>query len=131
MGLQDLNLSKGYAFFVKNNFHTRFHQHYGIKLIFCPERFFEIEIKRQCYRLKAVITPSNLFHRFRCFKTCKILYVNPLSSLGGYIVQRYHLASLPIEKLSEISFLSESCSAHLFKEQISVSIKQYIYYGIK
>ncbi len=177
MGLQNLNLSKGYAFFLKSNFHTKFHQHYGIELIFCPNGFFEIETEKRYYRLKAVIIPSNLLHRFRCFKTCKILYVSPLSYLERYIAEKYDLtfslgvvedppeihcfftedslmlftkngsdvilderidlcrneihnnlttSSLLIEKLGEISCLSESRLAHLFKKEIGISIRQYI-----
>lgn len=179
MGVQELNIQKGYGFYSNQNYSTNFHAHYAIEIIYCPTGYFEIQTQNNQYRIQAVIIPSNLPHRFICFEACNLLFADPVSAIGDYIIRKYRIfsrkdvfpnppdihcffeknklesfypaqaneitildhrlekclteihkkitySSLSVEKLSKIACLSESRLAHLFKEQMGVSIRQYV-----
>lgn len=177
MGIQRVDLQRGFAVFTKRSYRTEMHRHYGIEIIFCKKSTFAIGTERGTYfGLKSAIIPSNLPHNISCGKTsCQLLFIDPLSALGQYFAIRYRLKNckkvlvnlpeiscfsqdfnilekeyprkivderidaclqeihqklsfsrLSVKHLSQVSYLSESRLSHLFKEQIGISIRQYI-----
>lgn len=182
MAVQKLNIQQGYALFAKKEYHTQWHRHYGIELVWCKEGSFTIQTKKHIHKhIQAAVIPSNLPHKFSCgHAVCKILFLDPHSLLGKFVSDRYQLdagkkivvhpqniqllfdnntsticddlvknkppikidcrvryclreieqnlttSSLSVKQLSQVAYLSESRLAHLFKEEMGVSIRQYI-----
>ena len=148
MPIELFNIEKGYSVFSHGYYETEKHTHYAIEIVFCTEGSFDISTNLSDYtNIKSVIIPSNIPHRFSCLHaTCNLLFLDPLSDIGIYFLQQYHLASqidfristciqtisansddkLTLAQLSRTSFLSESRLAHLFKKQLGISVHQCI-----
>jgi AraC-like DNA-binding protein len=181
--IKQLDIQQGYALLAKKSHQTEAHRHYGIELVLCERAGFDLFTEKGNYiALNAAIIPSNLPHRFQCGdSTCQLLFLDPLSPIGQYILNRYQLypgqdilvnppdiehlfsdfkslssmnsetgmkrfrkidpriqnclqqirsnpncAELSIKQLGEVSFLSEGRLSHLFKQQLGVSIRQFI-----
>ncbi|UCS95542.1 AraC family transcriptional regulator [Echinicola marina] len=183
MAIELFDIDKGYALFSKSNYQTKKHTHYAIEVVRCTKGFFNIATTSEHTNIKSVIIPPNLPHSFNCLKAeCDLLFVDPLSDMGKYVMESFNLAShkdviinptelnqflnngtfniasilnssetyprkslddrilkcidainsliteskITITQLSEVSLLSESRLAHLFKEQLGISVHQCI-----
>ncbi|HEY4198280.1 MAG TPA: AraC family transcriptional regulator [Mucilaginibacter sp.] len=184
MAIEFFDFENVYAVFSKSNYATKRHSHYALEIVCCREGTFTVTSDRKKHdNLRSVIIPPNLPHSFSCINaTCNLLFLDPLSALGSYFMQRYHLAShkdvvsdvsesglfhkegefdiaqllssakknafgdldervincikaietlfidqnIKLSELSDVSFLSEGRLSHLFKEQLGISVHQYI-----
>jgi AraC-like DNA-binding protein len=180
----ELNIEKGYAIFSQSDYKTARHAHYAIEIVVCTKGGFSIGTDHLEHSdITSVIIPPNVPHSFSCIgATCNLLFVDPLSAIGRYLIKRYRLTSLndilitpddlglihekyqfnvqhlvqqsqvniaedvdprilncinamdasvadqhlTVTKLAKASFLSESRLAHLFKEQLGISVRQCI-----
>ena len=95
MPIELFNIEKGYSVFSHGYYETEKHTHYAIEIVFCTEGSFDISTNLSDYtNIKSVIIPSNIPHRFSCLHaTCNLLFLDPLSDIGIYFLQQYHLAS--------------------------------------
>lgn len=95
MSVELFNIDKGYAVFSKGNYQTEKHSHYAIEIVFCTEGSFSITTNlSENSNIKSVIIPSNLPHSFSCINArCNLLFLDPLSDIGTYFLQRYNLTS--------------------------------------
>ncbi len=95
MSLELFNIDKGYSVFSQGNYETAKHSHYAIEIVCCTEGAFSITTNLSEYtNIESVIIPSNLPHTFCCINaTCNLLFLDPLSDMGMYFLQRYDLAS--------------------------------------
>lgn len=93
MAVEQLSIQDGYALFVKKSYETRLHQHYGIELVCCEDGTFNLSTEDKSYTgINTAVIPSNLPHRFQCGgAACQLLFLDPLSSLGQYVSNRYRL----------------------------------------
>jgi AraC-like DNA-binding protein len=173
-----------YAIFSNRNYATKRHIHYAMEIVCSTEGTFSVDVDGTKYEsLQSIIIPPNLPHSFSCpDATCNLLFLDPISPLGSYFMQRYNLVSckdvlcnvptaelfhgrgefdmsqlltaakeksrdylddrirsciqaidtrfadenVTLSELSGVSFLSESRLAHLFKEQLGISVHQYV-----
>lgn len=184
MAIEFFDFENVYAVFSKSNYITRRHAHYALEIVCCKEGAFTVTTDHKKYQsLQNVIIPPNIPHSFSCIDaTCDLLFLDPLSIIGSYFMQRYHLAhhkdvlvnvpesdlfhkegkfdipqllrtapksafenidsritncikaieavftdqNVTVTALADVSFLSEGRLSHLFKEQLGISIHQYI-----
>ena len=184
MPIEFFDLENVYAVFSNRNYATRRHVHYALEIVCCTEGSFTVDIDDKKYEnLHSVIIPPNLPHSFSCLDAaCNLLFLDPLSPIGSYFMQRYRLFSrkdvlcnvpaselfhregefdmpqllsaaknrsmefpdsrvltciqaietrfadqnVTLSELSDVSFLSEGRLAHLFKEQLGISVHQYV-----
>ena len=84
-----------YAIFSQQDYVTRRHAHYVLEVVCASAGTFKIETPRQTYHnLSTVIIPPNKSHSFSCIgATCNLLFLDPLSPIGRYFMQRYRLNS--------------------------------------
>lgn len=84
-----------YAIFSQRDYVTRRHAHYVLEIVCASEGTFKIETPRQTYdNLHTVIIPPNKSHSFSCIgAACNLLFLDPLSPMGRYFMQRYRLNS--------------------------------------
>src|SRR6185312_549042 len=184
MPIELFNIDQGYYVFSKGDYNTKKHAHYAIEIVCAAEGTFGITTGIAQYtNLQSVIIPPNLSHNFNCTGAeCNLLFVEPLSEMGRYFIQRFNLPfckdilinpeelkefqsekkfdlssilqkagnntnnnldlrilkcietidavitdeEISVSQLSKASFLSESRLAHLFKEQLGISVHQCI-----
>jgi AraC-like DNA-binding protein len=89
------DIDNGYYVFSKGDYKTKKHSHYAIEMVCCGEGSFRISTAlSKNTNLKSVIIPPNLPHDFDCLGAeCDLLFVDPLSQMGKYFIQRFHLPS--------------------------------------
>lgn len=95
MPIELFDIDKGYSVFSQGYYETEKHAHYAIEIVCCTEGSFDITTDHSVYtNIKSVIIPSNIPHRFSSLQaTCNLLFLDPLSDIGIYFLQQYHLAS--------------------------------------
>ena len=96
MSIQQFNIDQGYTIFSEANYQTKKHTHYAIEVVCCAGGSFNISTSNTEYaNIKSVIIPSSLAHSFSCSDaTCDLLFLDPLSAIGLYLLQEYNLALL-------------------------------------
>jgi len=95
MSIELFNIDQGYYVFSKGDYKTKKHAHYAIEIVCATEGSFRITTGLGKYtNLQSVIIPPNLPHNFNCMNSeCNLLFVDPLSVMGKYFIQRFGLPS--------------------------------------
>lgn len=96
MAIELFNIEEAYGVFSKSNYATRRHSHYALEIVYCTAGSFNVVTDHASYTdLKNAIIPPNIRHSFSCIDaSCNLLFLDPLSEMGRYFMQQYHLASL-------------------------------------
>ncbi|HEY2349136.1 MAG TPA: helix-turn-helix domain-containing protein [Puia sp.] len=95
MAIELFDIDKGYTLFSKGHYETPVHSHYPIEIVYAAQGSFSISTTLSEYtNIKSIIIPSNLPHSFNCLDAeCSLLFLDPLSDIGLYFLQRYGLIS--------------------------------------
>lgn len=95
VSIGSFNIEQGYTVFSRSNYQTKRHSHYAIEIVYCLNGSFDLITAHTSHTgLQSAIIPPNLAHGFSCINgSCNLLFLDPLSAIGSYFMQQYHLAS--------------------------------------